>query len=83
MTDFSNEKSGLKKIIFALSFVFLLFTSAPTVQPYRDTGELACVGATLSVAHPPIRPAILFIQFWGSFLMRQFSSEILPTEQEF
>ncbi|MCD6413543.1 MAG: DUF2723 domain-containing protein [Elusimicrobia bacterium] len=51
----SHKKWGLS--LFFLAFIFLLFNASPELQPYRDTGELATVCSTLSVAHPPGYPA--------------------------
>ena len=61
----SHKKLGL--ILFFISFSFLLFNASAEVQPYRDTGELASVCATLSVAHPPGYPAYTVL---GNFFNR-------------
>jgi len=54
-------KAYLSLGLFFTTFSFYIFTAAPTIQPYRDTGELAVVCKTLSVAHPPGYPTYAII----------------------
>lgn len=54
-------KKGYLLGLFFITFSFYIFTAAPTIQPYRDTGELAVVCKTLSVAHPPGYPTYAII----------------------
>ncbi|MFH1352275.1 MAG: DUF2723 domain-containing protein [bacterium] len=61
MTSLRAIKKFYAWALFFITFAFYIFTAAPVVQPYRDTGELAVVCKTLSVAHPPGYPAYTII----------------------
>jgi len=61
MTSLRTVKKIYAGALFFITVAFYIFTAAPVIQPYRDTGELATVCKTLSVAHPPGYPAYTII----------------------
>jgi len=57
-------------LIAAFAFLFYMRTSSGDLAAYRDTGELASVCATLSVAHPPGYPAYTLLgKFFNTVLL--------------
>jgi len=64
-----------RNILFALfiaafAFLFYMRSASGELAAYRDTGELAVVSSTLSVAHPPGYPAYSILgKFFNTFLV--------------
>ena len=52
-----TSRTTTAALIAAFAFIFYMRSASGELAAYRDTGELASVCATLSVAHPPGYPA--------------------------
>ncbi|MDI6756521.1 MAG: DUF2723 domain-containing protein [Endomicrobiia bacterium] len=46
----------MKAALFLTTFCVYILTAFPALAPYRDSGEMTSVSATLGVAHPPGYP---------------------------
>lgn len=46
----------MKSVVFIAAFCVYIVTAFPALAPYRDSGEMTSVAATLGVAHPPGYP---------------------------
>ncbi len=63
-------RTAIAALIAAFAFLFYMRSASGDLAAYRDTGELASVCATLSVAHPPGYPSYAIMgKFFNTALL--------------